>query len=194
MRYRGSGSSMNEIRIHGRGGQGSVTAAELLAQAAFKDGKYSQAFPAFGVERRGAPVLAFCRIADSKIRTRAQIYFPDIIIVQDSTLLEVVDVFSGLKDDGMAIINTKRKAEELDIDHPAQIITVDATSLAIEHLGRPITNTTMLGAFAGATGLVQIDSLVDMIRERFPGKLGENNVAAIRDAYTHCGGEECSWE
>jgi len=185
---------MNEIRIHGRGGQGSVTAAELLAQAAFKDGKYSQAFPAFGVERRGAPVQAFCRIDVSKIRTRAQIYFPDVIIVQDSSLLEVVDVFGGLKEDGMAIINTKREAEKLDIDHPAQIITVDATGLAIEHLGRPITNTTMLGAFAGATGLVNIDSLVDMIRERFPGKLGENNVTAIRDAYTHCGGEECSWE
>jgi pyruvate ferredoxin oxidoreductase gamma subunit len=185
---------MQEIRIHGRGGQGSVTAAELLAQAAFKDGKYSQAFPAFGVERRGAPVQAFARIADVKIRTRAQIYKPDIIIVQDSTLLEVVDVFSGLKDDGMAIINTKREGEELDIDHPATIITVDATGLALKHLGRPITNTTMLGAFAGATGLVNIDSLVDMIRERFPGDLGEKNVAAIRDAYTHCGGEECSWE
>jgi pyruvate ferredoxin oxidoreductase gamma subunit len=194
MRYGGLGSPMNEIRIHGRGGQGSVTAAELLAQAAFKDGKYSQAFPAFGVERRGAPVQAFCRIDDKKIRTRAQIYFPDIIIVQDSTLLEVVDVFGGLKDDGMAIINTKFEAEDLDIDHPAQIITVDATGLALEHLGRPITNTTMLGAFAGATGLVNIDSLVEMIRERFSGKLGEKNVAAIRDAYTHCGGEECSWE
>ena len=175
---------MNEIRIHGRGGQGSVTAAELLAQAAFKDGKYSQAFPAFGVERRGAPVQAFCRIDISKIRTRAQIYFPDVIIVQDSSL----------KEDGTAIINTKRDAKDHDIVHPAQIITLDATGLAIEHLGRPITNTTMLGAFAGATGLVNIDSLVDMIRERFPGKLGENNVAAIRDAYTHCGGEECSWE
>ncbi len=185
---------MEEIRIHGRGGQGSVTAAELLAQAAFKDGKYSQAFPAFGVERRGAPVQAFCRISDEKIRTRAQIYYPDVIIVQDSTLLEVVDVFGGLKDDGIAVINTKFEADQLDIDHPATIITVDATGLAIEHLGRPITNTTMLGAFAGATGLVRVDSLVDMIRERFPGELGEKNVAAIRDAYVHCGGEECSWD
>jgi pyruvate ferredoxin oxidoreductase gamma subunit len=188
------GSLMKEIRIHGRGGQGSVTAAELLAQAAFTDGKYSQAFPAFGVERRGAPVQAFCRIADSKIRTRAQIYYPDIIIVQDATLLEVADVFSGLKEDGIAIINTKREAEDLDIDHPARIVTIDATGLAIEHLGRPITNTTMLGAFAGATGLVAIESLVAMIRERFPGQLGEKNVAAIRDAFTHCGGGECAWE
>ena len=171
-----------------------MTAAELLAQAAFKDGKYSQAFPAFGVERRGAPVQAFCRIADQKIRTRAQIYFPDVIIVQDSTLLEVVDVFGGLKDDGVAVINTKKEAEDLGIDHPARIVTLDATALSIEHLGRPITNTTMLGAFAGATHLVGIDSLVEMIRERFPGKLGENNVAAIRNAFVHCGGGECSWE
>ncbi len=171
-----------------------MTAAELLAQAAFKDGKYSQAFPAFGVERRGAPVQAFCRISDEKVRTRAQIYFPDVIIVQDSSLLEVVDVFGGLKDDGVAVINTKMGTEDLGIDHPAQIVTIDATGLAIEHLGRPITNTTMLGAFTGATGMVGIDSLVEMIRERFPGKLGENNVTAIRDAYTHCGGDECSWE
>jgi pyruvate ferredoxin oxidoreductase gamma subunit len=185
---------MNEIRIHGRGGQGSVTAAELLAQAAFKDGKYSQAFPAFGVERRGAPVQAFCRISDEKIRTRAQIYFPDVIIVQDSTLLEVVDVFGGLKEDGVAVINTQKEAEDLGIDHPARIVTIDATGLAIQHLGRPITNTTMLGAFTGATGLVGIQSLEEMILERFPGKLGENNVAAIREAYKHCGGVDCSWE
>ncbi len=185
---------MNEIRIHGRGGQGSVTAAELLAQAAFKDGMYSQAFPAFGVERRGAPVQAFCRISDEKIRTRAQIYFPSVIIVQDSSLLDVVDVFGGLKDDGVAVINTRKGAGDLGIEHPARIVTIDATGLAMEHLGRPITNTTMLGAFAGATGMVRIDSLVEMILERFPGKLGEKNVVAIRDAYTHCGGDECSWE
>ena len=179
---------MKEIRIHGRGGQGSVTAAELLAQAAFKDGKYSQAFPAFGVERRGAPVQAFTRIGDEKIRTRAQIYRPDIILVQDSTLLEVVDVFSGLIDDGIAIINTSKSADELGIDHPAKIITIDATGVALKFLGRPITNTTMLGAFAGATGLVAIESLVAMIRDRFPGKLGEKNELAIREAYRLTGG------
>jgi pyruvate ferredoxin oxidoreductase gamma subunit len=180
---------MKEIRIHGRGGQGSVTAAELLAQAAFKDGKYSQAFPAFGVERRGAPVQAFTRIADKKILTRAQIYYPDIIIVQDSTLLEVVDVFSGLKEDGMAIINSSKAPEELDIDHPAKVITLDATKVALKHLGRNITNTTMLGAFAGASGLVGIESLVEMIRERFSGNLGDTNEAAIREAYSLSGGE-----
>jgi pyruvate ferredoxin oxidoreductase gamma subunit len=182
------GRPMKEIRIHGRGGQGSVTAAELLAQAAFKDGRYSQAFPAFGVERRGAPVQAFTRIADEKIKTRAQVYFPDIILVQDSTLLEVVDVFSGLKDDGMAIINTKKTPEELGIKHPAKVVTIDATGVALRHLGKPITNTTMLGAFSGATGLVSIESLVAMIRERFSGKMGDTNEAAIREAYKLTGG------
>ena len=178
---------MEEIRIHGRGGQGSVTAAELLAQAAFKDGKYSQAFPAFGVERRGAPVQAFCRIADEKIRTRAQIYYPDVIIVQDSTLLEVVDVFGGLKDDGMAVINTKFEADQLDVDHPATIITVDATGLALEHLGRPITNTTMLGAFIKATmkgdeHRVALEALEHALRERF-GRIAMLNINAFRRAY-----------
>ena len=165
-----------------------MTAAELLAQAAFKDGMYSQAFPAFGVERRGAPVQAFCRIADQKIRTRAQIYYPDVIIVQDSTLLEVMDVFSGLKEDGVAIINTVKTPDELGVAHPARVVTIDATGIALQHLGKPITNSTMLGAFSGATGLVSIDSLVTMIRERFTGKLGETNEAAIREAYRVSGG------
>jgi pyruvate ferredoxin oxidoreductase gamma subunit len=180
---------MMEIRIHGRGGQGSVTAAEILAQAAFKDGKYSQAFPAFGVERRGAPVQAFTRIADHKIRTRAQIYEPDIIIVQDSTLLEVVNVFAGLKPTGSAIINTGKAPQELKINHPAKVWTIDATKLAAEILGRPITNTVMIGAFAGATGLVSIESIVAIIRERFSGKLADNNERAVREAYRIIGGK-----
>lgn len=179
---------MMEIRIHGRGGQGSVTAAEILAQAAFKDGKFSQAFPAFGVERRGAPVQAFTRIGDRKIRTRAQIYTPDIIIVQDSTLLEVVDVFSGLREDGVAILNSGKTREELGITHPAKLTTVDANKIALENLGRPITNTTMLGAFAGATGVVTIGSLVEVIAERFTDKLLESNERAMRHAYELVGG------
>jgi pyruvate ferredoxin oxidoreductase gamma subunit len=180
---------MMEIRIHGRGGQGSVTAAEILAQAAFKDGKFSQAFPAFGVERRGAPVQAFTRIADHKIRTRAQIYTPDIIIVQDPTLLDVVDVFGGLSEDGMAILNSGKTREELGITHSAKLTTVDANAIAIEALGRPITNTTMLGAFAGATGVVTIGSLVEVIGERFTDKLKENNERAMRTAYNLVGGD-----
>jgi pyruvate ferredoxin oxidoreductase gamma subunit len=179
---------MMEIRIHGRGGQGSVTAAEILAQAAFKDGKHSQAFPAFGVERRGAPVQAFTRIADEKIRTRAQIYEPDIIIVQDSTLLGVVNVFAGLKPTGTAIINTGKTPAELGIKHPAKVRTVDATKVAMDTLGRPITNTTMLGAVSGATGVVSIDSIVAVVRERFTGKLAENNEKAVREAFRLIGG------
>jgi pyruvate ferredoxin oxidoreductase gamma subunit len=180
---------MIEIRIHGRGGQGSVTAAEILAQAAFKDGKFSQAFPAFGVERRGAPVQAFARIADHKIRTRAQVYEPDIIIVQDSTLLDVLDVFAGLKGDGRAIINTGKTPDELGITHNAKVTTIDATKLALEILGRPITNTTMLGAFAGATGTVSIDSIVAVVKERFTGKLADNNERALNEAYKLVGGK-----
>jgi len=180
---------MLEIRIHGRGGQGSVTAAEILAQAAFKDGKFSQAFPAFGVERRGAPVQAFTRIADHKIRNRAQVYEPDIIIVQDSTLLEVVNVFAGLKPDGVAIINSAKTPGELKIAHTATVKTIDATKVAMDILGRPITNTTMIGAFSGATGAVSIDSIVKVIRERFTGKLADNNERAVREAYKRVGGK-----
>lgn len=180
---------MMEIRIHGRGGQGSVTAAEILAQAAFKDGKFSQAFPAFGVERRGAPVQAFTRIADHKIRNRAQVYEPDIIIVQDSTLLEVVNVFAGLKPSGVAIINTAKAPGELKIAHTATVRTIDATKVAMDILGRPITNTTMIGAFSGATGAVSIGSIVTVIRERFSGKLADNNERAVREAYRQVGGK-----
>ena len=133
---------MHEIRIHGRGGQGAVSAAELLARAAFKDGKYSQAFPYFGVERRGAPVQAFCRIDDRFIRMRQNVYEPDCVIVLDSTLLDVVDVEQGLKENGLVVLNTRKRVDRKNVK------TIDATSIALETLGRPIVNTVMLGAFA----------------------------------------------
>ncbi len=174
---------MKEIRIHGRGGQGSVTAAELLSAAAFEDGKFSQAFPAFGVERRGAPVQAFTRISDIPIRLRSQIYKPDYVIVQDATLLETVDVASGIKDDGIIIINTKETPEDLKIGTKAKVMTVDATEVAMEIIGRPIVNTVLLGAFAGATGEVDVDSIKNAIKERFSGKVGEKNAEAIQKAY-----------
>ena len=126
--------SLKEIRLHGRGGQGSVTAAEIIAVAAFEDKRFSQAFPAFGVERRGAPVMAFARIADQPIRIRSQIYEPDYVIVQDVTLLDVVDVASGLKDSGKIIINTDRSPEALKLKTKAQVITIDATKIAMEIL------------------------------------------------------------
>lgn len=174
---------MKEIRIHGRGGQGSVTAAEMLSVAAFEDGKFSQAFPAFGVERRGAPVQAFTRISDVPIRLRSQIYAPDYVIVQDATLLETVDVASGIKDDGTIIINTKETPEELKLETKAKVMTVDATKVAMEIIGRPIVNTVLLGAFAGATGEVNVESIKKAIKERFSGKVGEKNAEAIQKAY-----------
>ena len=141
---------MKELRIHGRGGQGSVTAAELIATAAFTAGVFSQAFPAFGVERRGAPVQAFVRFSDEKIRLRIQVYEPDYVIVQDSTLIRDVNVFSGMKDGGIVLINTEKKGE-YNVPAGIKVIAFDATKIAIEEIGLPITNTTLMGAFAAAT-------------------------------------------
>lgn len=170
---------MIEIRFHGRGGQGTVTAAEILAKAAFEDGKYSQAFPFFGVERRGAPVMAFTRIDDKPIRRRYQVYNPDYVLVLDEGLLNVVDVFSGIKDGGVVLLNTAGTFSS----EKAEVYTIDATGIALEKLGRPIVNTVMLGAFAGATGIVGIDSLIKIIKETFPGAIGEKNSEAAEVAY-----------
>ena len=174
---------MKEIRIHGRGGQGSVTAAELLAVAAFEDGKYSQAFPAFGVERRGAPVMAFVRLNDKPIRLRSQIYEPDYVIVQDATLVDVVDVARGAKPDGIILINSEKSPESFKIETKASIRTLDATKLAMDFIGRPIVNTTLIGAFAGVSGLIRPESIKNAVMERFPGKVGEKNAKAIQEAY-----------
>jgi pyruvate ferredoxin oxidoreductase gamma subunit len=171
---------MMEIRFHGRGGQGAVTAAEILAKAAFEDGKYCQAFPFFGVERRGAPVMAFTRINDKPIRRRYQVYNPDYVVVLDDGLLDVVDVLLGLKEDGKLILNTKNNVElNKDIDTYA----IDATGMALDMLGVPIVNTVMLGAFAGATGETSLDSIIKIIKETFPGKMGEKNSDAAKMAY-----------
>jgi len=174
---------MIEIRIHGRGGQGSVTAAELLAVAAFDDGREAQAFPAFGVERRGAPVQAFCRISEKPIRRRSQIYSPDYVIVQDPTLMDTVDVLAGLKADGTVLINTERPAAELKLETKARVVTFPATQIALEELGRPIMNTAIMGAFAGVSGAISFDAIERSIRNRFEGELGEKNVRAARRAY-----------
>lgn len=173
---------MRELRIHGRGGQGSVTAAELIATAAFAAGVYSQAFPAFGVERRGAPVQAFVRFSDEKIRLRSQVYEPDYIIVQDSTLIRDVNVFAGMKEGGVAIINTEKKAE-YNIPEGARLIIIDATKIALEEIGLPITNTTLMGAFAAASGEISLDALKDAIFDRFGEKLGASNFAAAKRAF-----------
>jgi pyruvate ferredoxin oxidoreductase gamma subunit len=174
---------MKEVRIHGRGGQGSVTAAELLAVAAFDDGKYSQAFPAFGVERRGAPVMAFVRLDDKPIRLRSQIYEPDYVIVQDATLVDVVNVAAGAKPDGIILINSEKSPKNFKLDTNASIKTLDATKLAMDIIGKPIVNTTLVGAFAGVSGLINPESIKNAVMERFPGKVGEMNAEAIQAAY-----------
>ncbi len=171
---------MIEVRFHGRGGQGAVTAAEILAKAAFEDGKYCQAFPFFGVERRGAPVMAFTRIDDQPIRRRYQVYNPDYVVVLDDGLIEVVDVYSGIKDGGKIIINTNNGIETTN---GVEIHKFDATGVALDVLGVPIVNTILLGAFAGVTGEVSIESIIKIIKETFSGEIGEKNAKAAKMAY-----------
>ena len=177
---------LKEIRIHGRGGQGGVTAAELVTRAAFKEGKWVQAIPFFGAERRGAPVKAFARLSNEPILVRSQIYNPDYVIVLDSGLLDLVDVTEGLKKDGVVIVNTRKKPEELNIQH-TRIATVDATGIALELqllvAGLPVLNTTMLGAFARATEEVKLESVIEAIKETWPGAAGEKNAKGAELAY-----------
>jgi len=170
---------MIEIRFHGRGGQGAVTAAEILAKAAFEDGKYSQAFPFFGVERRGAPVMAFTRIDDEPIKVRYQVQNPDYVIVLDEGLLDVVDIFSGIKDNSKVIINSNKK----HMPNENEVYYIDATGIALDNLGVPIVNTVMLGAFSKKNGNVSIDSIIKVIKETFSGKVGEKNSKAAKIAY-----------
>ena len=174
-----------EIRWHGRGGQGAVTSAELLAQAAINEGKYAQAFPAFGPERRGAPVVAFVRIDNDKpIRVRAEIEEPDIVVVLAAELLRVVDVGSGLKASGILVLNTPKAAEEIikEFSFKWTLATVDATRIAREILGVPIVNTTMIGALLKAAGVIKLESLLEPLKHRF-GRLAEKNINAMQRAY-----------
>jgi len=177
---------IREIRIHGRGGQGGVTAAELIARAAYKEGKWVQAFPYFGAERRGAPVKAFARISDNPILIRSQIYNPDYVIVLDESLLDVANVTEGLKKDGIIIINTRKKPSEIDLAG-YRVATVDATGIALELgllvAGLPVVNTAMVGAFAKATGEIRIESVIESIKEEWRGAVGEKNAKAAVLAY-----------
>lgn len=176
---------MLEIRFHGRGGQGAVTSAELIAIAAINKGNFAQAFPSFGPERRGAPVVAFCRMDDHKINIRAKVYKPDVVIVLDSGLLELLDPTEGMSEGGIIILNTKKKAQ----DFPAiagrgiKVATVDANRIAVEELGRPIVNTTMLGAFVRATGKLGIEDIKEPLLDRFGSKLGARNLKAMERAF-----------
>ena len=176
---------MFETRIHGRGGQGVVTSAELLAIAAFREGREAQAFPSFGSERTGAPVVSFCRIDDHPIRTHEPVSEPDAVIVVDPTLLHHVNVFGGLKARGLVLINSSRTVEELGIGELPETLgavthAVPATEIAREYLGRPLPNAALLGAFAALTGTVTIESVAAAIHQRFSGEVA---VANVRAAY-----------
>lgn len=180
---------MFQVRIHGRGGQGVVTAAELLSVAAFLEGRHAQAFPTFGSERTGAPVVAFCRIDDRAIRVREPVTRPDALLVQDATLLHQVDLFGGTGPDAYVLINTARSLTELGLTdlltrfRPERLLTVPATDIARARTGRPVPNAALLGGFAAISGLVSLASVHAAIRERFGGSVAEGNVAAATEAH-----------
>ena len=178
---------MFQVRIHGRGGQGVVTAAELLSLAAFIEGRYAQAFPSFGSERTGAPVVSFCRIDEREIRTREPVSHPDALVVQDPTLLHQVDLFAGLRPDGYVLINSARSFGELGLGEWAQgfraerLLAVPAGEICLRHIGKMRPNAAMLGGLAVLTAVVGLDSVCAAIERRFPARLAEGNVAAARE-------------
>ena len=177
---------MFQIRIHGRGGQGVVSGAEMLSVAAFLEGRHAQAFPSFGSERTGAPVMAFCRIDDRPIRLREPVLNPDALIIQDATLLHQVDLFNGLAKGGRILLNSSRKLAELGLaglEQGPRITTLPATELALKHVGRPVPNAALLGGFAAVTGVLRLESVVAAIREKFPKAVAEKNIAAATEAY-----------
>lgn len=173
-----------EVRWHGRGGMGAVTSAELVARAAISEGKYAQSFPSFGPERRGAPVLAFVRISDQFIRTRTVIHEPDVVAVLDPGLLHTVDVTSGLKENGIIIVNSRKSPAEVktDFGYRWSVATVNATRIAAETIGMPITNTAMIGALLKVTEAVRADSVIEQLNERF-GARAKGNIEAMNRAY-----------
>ena len=181
-------NSLIEIVIHGRGGQGSVTAANLLVAAALEDGnKGVQAFPFFGAERRGAPVRAFARISDDEIHLRSEITHPDIVIVQDESIMDIVDVLKGIKKDGKILINTRNKPQDYDFSKKLNVATVDATHIAMDHDivvgGIPVVNTPMLGAVPKILDKVSLKSIQNIVKRKWKGEQGEINVKATQDAY-----------
>lgn len=189
---------MFELRFHGRGGQGAVTAAELLVKAASIEGKWGQSIPMFGAERRGAPVVAYARISDKPIRIHSQIYEPDAVVVLDPKIIEVVNVTSGLKGNGVLILNTNRRLEELKLNN-YKIAIVDANKIAVNLklviAGFPVVNTAMIGAIVKALGLVKLESIVTAIRDTWSEEFAEGNIKAVEIAYeeTVVGGGDGSY-
>jgi pyruvate ferredoxin oxidoreductase gamma subunit len=182
---------MFQVRFHGRGGQGVVTAAELLASAAFSEGRYAQAFPSFGSERMGAPVMSFCRIDDRPIRTREPVTEPDALVIQDPTLLHQADVFAGLAPGGYVLINAARSFRQLGLGDLAaahdscRLLTVPASSLAMARLGRPLPGAPLLGALAALAGVVSLDAVLAAITDRFTGQVAAGNTAAAVAAFDY---------
>jgi pyruvate ferredoxin oxidoreductase gamma subunit/2-oxoisovalerate ferredoxin oxidoreductase gamma subunit len=176
---------MNEIRFHGRGGQGAVTAVRILASAAVKEGKYAAAFPMYGVERRGVPVAAFLRIDDQPIRERTQVYEPNCLVVLDPHLIErhPKDVFAGLKPDSILVTNASRPNIRLESPFVGLIGFVDGTRIGLEEIGAAITNTCMMGAFARATGLLGLNSILDALCERFEGLVLDKNIRCAKRGF-----------
>lgn len=180
---------MFQIRVHGRGGQGVVTATEMLSVAAFEEGRHAQAFPSFGSERTGAPVVAFCRIDNKEIRLREPIMEPDALIIQDSTLLHQIDVFAGLKQDGYVLLNSNHSFEELGLGDilkegkAERFCTLHATEIGRKHIGRPIPNVPLIAGFAALSGMFKLESVIMAINEKFSGKVAEGNISAATEAY-----------
>jgi pyruvate ferredoxin oxidoreductase gamma subunit len=180
---------MLKLRIHGRGGQGVISASQMISVAAFHQGLHAQAIPSFGSERSGAPVQAFVRIDNSAIELREPVLQPDILIIQDATLFHAIDVFSGLQPDGYVLINSRHDVEQLGVTDAVQnlpahhVVTVPATDLALKHLRRPTPNTVLLGALAALHEFLDIDAVERAIAEKWPGKVGEINIKAARAAY-----------
>lgn len=176
---------MIEIRFHGRGGQGAVTSAELVALAAIEEGRHAQSMPSFGPERRGAPVQAFLRVADEPIRVRAEVTHPDIVVILDDSLLQVVPVTGGLKSSGLVVVNTRQTEDAVreGLKYQGKLATVDALAIALEALKVPITNTTMIGALLKASGLMPLEAIVPQIQHRFNPKLAERNITALKRAF-----------
>jgi pyruvate ferredoxin oxidoreductase gamma subunit len=180
---------MFQIRVHGRGGQGVVTAAEMLSIAAFEEGRHAQAFPSFGSERTGAPVVAFCRISDREIRSREPVAEADAIIIQDPTLLHQVDVFAGLKPGGYVLLNSHHSIMELHLDEvfkgriSERFCTLPATDLGLKHIHRPIPNVPLLAGFSALSGEIKLESVFKAIEEKFTGQIASGNIAAATEAY-----------
>ncbi|MFW9803356.1 MAG: 2-oxoacid:acceptor oxidoreductase family protein [Candidatus Thorarchaeota archaeon] len=176
---------ITEFRWHGRGGQGVVTSNQMLGKAALAEGNYIQAFPEFGPERTGAPVRAFLRISKKPIQVYAQVYAPDIVVCIDPTLLDVVNPSEGLKEDGTLVLNTTLSPDEVRDKYGfkgGKVATVDATSIAMEILGRPFYNMPTMAAAVKASGVVKIETVIGEVLERYPGKIGDLNKAAMERA------------